>query len=474
MITSGFDFAMIPVLIAGSALGLALAGLMIKVITTAPICGDQHRAQDDLDQQLDLLRAERQRLEDAGKSNEISAAECAAAMQDINRRLLAIADRIDQTTGQKTSGRALLWGLAVLVPTASLALYLYLGSPATPDRPYASRTAEIAAARSANAANTTAAATALRDAIKASEDKPDLVESWLRLAEAAATVADAETEIRALRTAIALTGDDPAILAMLAEALSRAADGQITVPARDLINKVLAADPDEPRALFMSGLARYQDGDYAAAVSIWQRLLAISTPDAPWISIVQQNIARAAKDGDLALGSPSAPSGTAGPSAPDEAAIAAAAEMSAAERDAMINSMVARLEQRLAEAPDDVEGWTRLARAYDVLGKPDAALEALATAASLAPADLNLQFGILEQLLTSGNTTARLDLAKAALANAEKSAPSHPQTLFFRGHLARLDGDTETARMAWKALLDRMPPDSEIANALAAEVDKLK
>ncbi|NBW06333.1 MAG: hypothetical protein EBR92_10615, partial [Alphaproteobacteria bacterium] len=68
----------------------------------------------------------------------------------------------------------------------------------------------------------------------------------------------------------------------------------------------------------------------------------------------------------------------------------------------------------------------------------------------------------------------RLDLAKAALANAEKSAPSHPQTLFFRGHLARLDGDTETARIAWQTLLDRMPPDSEMAKALAAEVDKLK
>lgn len=474
MIANGFDFAAVPVLIAGSTLGLALSGLMIKVIVTAWRGDDQHRGQDDLDQQLDLLRAERHRLEDAGKRNAISAAECAAGIQEIDRRLLAIADRIDQKAGQKTSGRALIWGLAVLVPTTSIVLYLFLGSPATPDRPYASRTAEIAAARSANTANTTAAATALRDAIKTSEDKPDVVESWLRLAEAAAGVADAETEIRALRTAIALIGDDPAIMAMLAEALSRAAEGQITVPARELINKVLAADPDEPRALFMSGLARYQDGDYAEAVSIWQRLLAISTPDAPWIGIVQQNIARAAKDGDLALGTPPAPSGTAGPLAPDEAAIAAAADMSPAERDEMINSMVARLEKRLADAPDDVEGWTRLARAYEVLGKPDAALEAVAKAANLAPTDLNLQFGVLEHLLTTGNTMARFNLAETALANVEKNAPSHPQTLFFRGHLARLNGDTETARIAWKKLLDRLPPESEMSKALAAEVDKLK
>ena len=117
MSANGFDFAAVPVLIAGSTLGLALAGLMIKVIVTTWRGDDQNRGQDDLDQQLDLLRAERHRLEDAGKRNAISTAEFTAAIQDIDRRLLAIADRIYQKAGQKTSGRALIWGLAVLVPT---------------------------------------------------------------------------------------------------------------------------------------------------------------------------------------------------------------------------------------------------------------------------------------------------------------------------------------------------------------------
>lgn len=35
----------------------------------------------------------------------------------------------------------------------------------------------------------------------------------------------------------------------------------------------------------------------------------------------------------------------------------------------MINQMVEGLENRLEREPDDLEGWRRLARAYEVLGR---------------------------------------------------------------------------------------------------------
>ena len=62
----------------------------------------------------------------------------------------------------------------------------------------------------------------------------------------------------------------------------------------------LTTDPDEPRALFLLGLAAFQDGDYQAAVTRWQRLLSISTADAPWLPIVRANIAQAAEAGGIA------------------------------------------------------------------------------------------------------------------------------------------------------------------------------
>ena len=57
--------------------------------------------------------------------------------------------------------------------------------------------------------------------------------------------------------------------------------------------------------------------------------------------------------------------------------------MSEADRAQMIRGMVERLAARLQREPDDIEGWRRLARAYDVLGEPQKAGEARARIAAL-------------------------------------------------------------------------------------------
>ena len=66
------------------------------------------------------------------------------------------------------------------------------------------------------------------------------------------------------------------------------------------------------------------------------------------------------------------------PAGPGADEIAAASQMSPEDRNAMIETMVARLDERLKENPQDAEGWQRLVRSYQVLGKPDAARDALA------------------------------------------------------------------------------------------------
>lgn len=53
-----------------------------------------------------------------------------------------------------------------------------------------------------------------------------------------------------------------------------------------------------------------------------------------------------------------------------------AAQMSDGDRSAMIRSMVERLAGKLQENPDDLAGWQRLARAYEVLGETEKAAAA--------------------------------------------------------------------------------------------------
>ena len=57
--------------------------------------------------------------------------------------------------------------------------------------------------------------------------------------------------------------------------------------------------------------------------------------------------------------------------------MAAAKDMSEADRGAMIRGMVDRLATRLKQNGDDVEGWLRLVRAYMVMGERDKAASAL-------------------------------------------------------------------------------------------------
>jgi cytochrome c-type biogenesis protein CcmH len=57
--------------------------------------------------------------------------------------------------------------------------------------------------------------------------------------------------------------------------------------------------------------------------------------------------------------------------------MAAAKDMTATDRQAMIEGMVASLDAKLKENPADFEGWMRLVRAYSVLKDEAKAGEAL-------------------------------------------------------------------------------------------------
>jgi cytochrome c-type biogenesis protein CcmH len=66
-----------------------------------------------------------------------------------------------------------------------------------------------------------------------------------------------------------------------------------------------------------------------------------------------------------------------GPQGPSPEDVAAAQNMNPADRQAMIESMVQGLADRLGQKGDDLAGWLKLVRAYTVLDRKDDALKAL-------------------------------------------------------------------------------------------------
>jgi cytochrome c-type biogenesis protein CcmH len=81
-------------------------------------------------------------------------------------------------------------------------------------------------------------------------------------------------------------------------------------------------------------------------------------------------------------GPPASSTAKVAPKGPSAREVAAAAQLAPAERNGMIEGMVARLAQKMAENGADVEGWLRLIKAYSVLGERDKALAAAANARS--------------------------------------------------------------------------------------------
>ncbi len=331
----------------------------------------------------------------------LSEAEAASARLEIERRILAsgrpAADEMPEPP--RAEGRWLAAFLAVVLPLAGLAIYLELGSPGHEGLPFAERP-QLAPGDAGERASV------LAQVDQRLARHPDDDQAWLMKAHLLRQDGAYTAAADAYRQAGRLAPERLEPVIGLAETLVAQAEGEVTPEARGHFARALQIDAANPSARYYAGLAMVQDGMAQEAYKVWSDLLADSPPDAAWTPVVERQLARlahmmgmAAPPDETAPGE-TAPS-AATPSGPSAADVAAASEMSAEERSAMIRSMVDRLAARLEEEPDDLEGWLRLARSYQVLGETDEARAALARAEALAaelPADSPLRGAVKEAL----------------------------------------------------------------------------
>jgi cytochrome c-type biogenesis protein CcmH len=292
----------------------------------------------------------------------IGVPEAAAARVEIGRRLLAAADAERQapaspsTTLRRTVAVVALAGL----PAVAVALYLPLGSPKLRDFPLAGRSQVASAAQPLD--NLVAQVEAHL------EKNPTDGRGWNVLAPVLAKIGRFDDAVRAYRNAITYGGDSAARRADLGEAMAAAAGGVVTAEAKTEFERAVALDAGEVKARFFLGLSAEQDGRSGEAAAIWRAMLEQAPADAPWRPLVQAALAR--------VGGATVP-------ALSDHSIAAAKDMNAVDRTAMIRGMVERLRQN----GDDVEGWLRLVRAYMVLGDQDKARQALTDARQAVGSD---------------------------------------------------------------------------------------
>ena len=153
--------------------------------------------------------------------------------------------------------------------------------------------------------------------------------------------------------------------------------------------------------------------------------------------------------------------------------VAAAQEMSREDRQAMIESMVARLAGKLAKNPDDIAGWTRLARSYNVLRQPDKARGALAQALKSAPDNIDLLV-LYGRAIRGANGDKQNPQSIAAMRRVLALDADNIEALWFVGGAEAAMGNTKKARALWQRALAQLTPGSRKRTQIRARLDALK
>jgi len=346
-------------------------------------------ALDDRSADLAVYRDQLAEVEQDQTRGVLSADEAARLRLEVQRRLLDADRRSTPAKSKSGAGGILALGAVGGGMLIALALYFFdLGAPGYPDLPLGNR---LAAAEEAYAnrpsqsqaeaaqpayqapADIDPALAALLDQLRAAlTERPDDLQGHQLLARNEAQLGNFRAARAAQEAVVRIAGDQVTAgdLAFLAHLMIAAAGGQVTAEAEAVLIRGLQIDPTEGWARYYSGLMFAQIGRPDRTFDLWEPLLRESRADAPYLAPIQAMIQDVADAAGVAY----APATPGGPSAED---MAAAADMSEADRAEMIRGMVGGLEEQLMSQGGPLEDWAKLVTSLAVLGEMDRARAAL-------------------------------------------------------------------------------------------------
>ncbi|MEL6298918.1 MAG: c-type cytochrome biogenesis protein CcmI [Pseudomonadota bacterium] len=295
----------------------------------------------------------------------IAEAEAKSARVEVSRRLLKAdasgSDGVDASPKGSRIRAIAAFAAAAFIPIATLASYLPLGAPQTPDQPRAARLQipldQLTLPQLVQRLEATL------------QKRPDDARGWDLLAPLYIRLGRYPDAVAAFDRAIKLNSASPVREKGLADALVARDRGVVGDRALALYQSVAKAEPNRFDAAFWIAIANEQRGDFDAAKSAFERLREKTQPGTRGRNAVEERLAAIAARQRVAQ--------AAGPNADD---VKAAEALPPDAQMAMIRNMVAGLDERLGTTSTDLDGWKRLMRAYMVLGDREKAASVLSRA----------------------------------------------------------------------------------------------
>ncbi|MEP3421681.1 MAG: tetratricopeptide repeat protein [Erythrobacter sp.] len=285
----------------------------------------------------------------------------------------------------------LLLGAAAILAAGSIGFNVYSGDAAETES-----TAEADEAAS------------IDELVAAAEASSDDARPWTELAFAYYNTEEYNDAVAAYERAVEIDPSEAVLWSALGEAqVYASARDPLPLAALESFEKALELDPGDPRARYFMAVKQDLNEDHEGAISSWLALLSDTPPGAPWESDLVRTIQQVGAINDIDVeqrlatvveartpqvvlpGSGEvageAASGTLrGPTAQQ---VADASRMTPGEQESMVAGMVASLEARLEDNPQDLDGWVMLVRSRATLGEMGRARDALEKAIAANPGE---------------------------------------------------------------------------------------
>lgn len=144
-----------------------------------------------------------------------------------------------------------------------------------------------------------------------------------------------------------------------------------------------------------------------------------------------------------------------------------------AEEQQQITQMLDTLAAKLQANPDNPKGWAMLARSYKVVGRLEEAKQAFEKAGDYVKSDPDTLIDYAELMgVLAGNSFA--GEPQTMVEEALRQNPEHPMGLMIAGLAAYQIGNFPGAVTYWERLLSLLPPDSQDAQQVQANIDDAK
>ena len=134
-----------------------------------------------------------------------------------------------------------------------------------------------------------------------------------------------------------------------------------------------------------------------------------------------------------------------------------------------VEGMVERLAARMKENPDDVKGWEMLGRSYAMLERFPEAVAAYANAVKHSPPDAQLLADYADALAMWQGRRFQGE-PERLIEQALKIDPNNVKALALAGTAAFERKDFRHAISLWEKILEVMPPDTEMADAVRSSI----